>query len=152
MKTIQSFTVNHDKLQKGVYVSRRDGDITTFDLRFIKPNTPPFLDQKALHTIEHLMATYARNSRYTDHVVYFGPMGCRTGFYFLTRGLSDEEALALIKETVRQSAVHEGDIPGNSKIECGNYLEHDLPLALKYLKEYDTVIRDKTVADLQYEE
>ena len=98
MKKIASFTVDHDKLSVGVYISRIDGDITTFDLRFIKPNTPPFLKPYAMHTIEHLFATYARNSEYSDNVIYFGPMGCMTGFYFLTRDLELSTALELIKD------------------------------------------------------
>ena len=150
MKTIQSFTVNHDKLEKGVYLSRVDGAVRTYDLRFIKPNTPPFLDPKAIHTIEHLCATYARNSDKSDHVVYFGPMGCRTGFYFLTTGLSDAESLALIKDVIRQSMNHQGEIPGNSRIECGNYLEHDLDQALSDLKAYYEVIKNKTEQDMKY--
>ena len=150
MKTIQSFTVNHDILEKGVYLSRVDGAVRTYDLRFIKPNTPPFLEPKSMHTIEHLCATYARNSEKSDNVIYFGPMGCRTGFYFLTTGLSDADSLVLIKEVVKQAMNHQGDIPGNSRIECGNYLEHDLEQALLDLKAYYEVIKDKTVEDLQY--
>ena len=150
MKTIKSFTVNHDTLEKGVYLSRVDGNVVTFDLRFVKPNTPPFLDPKAMHTVEHLCATYARNSALADHVVYFGPMGCRTGFYFLTQGLSNEQSLALIKDVILQASRHTGPIPGNSRIECGNYLEHDLDRALEDLRAYYAVIQDKTVDDLAY--
>lgn len=150
MKTIQSFTVNHDILEKGVYLSRVDGAVRTYDLRFVKPNTPPFLDPKAMHTIEHLCATYARNSEKSENVVYFGPMGCRTGFYFLTTGLSDAESLKLIKDVVRAAMEHKGEIPGNSRIECGNYLEHDLGQALADLKAYYEVIKDKNVEDLAY--
>lgn len=150
MKTIQSFTINHDILEKGVYLSRVDGAVRTYDLRFIKPNTPPFLDPKSMHTIEHLCATYARNSEKSDNVIYFGPMGCRTGFYFLTTGLNDEDSLTLIKEVIKQAMNHKGDIPGNSRIECGNYLEHDLEQALVDLKSYYEIIKDKTVEDMQY--
>ena len=150
MKTIQSFTVNHDILEKGVYLSRVDGAVRTYDLRFVKPNTPPFLDPKSMHTIEHLCATYARNSEKSDNVIYFGPMGCRTGFYFLTTGLSDADSLVLIKEVVKQAMNHKGDIPGNSRIECGNYLEHNLEQALIDLKAYYEVIKDKTAEDMQY--
>lgn len=100
MERIASFQVNHDTLEPGVYVSRIDGDITTYDMRFIKPNTPPFLPNPVMHTIEHLFATYSRNSKYADKVIYFGPMGCRTGFYFLVRDMSQEDALELIKDTV----------------------------------------------------
>ena len=151
MKKIASFTVDHDKLDVGVYISRIDSDITTFDLRFIKPNTPPFLKPYAMHTIEHLFATYARNSEYSDNVIYFGPMGCMTGFYFLTRDLSLECALELIKDIVKKCRDHEGDIPGNSKIECGNYLAHDTESAHEELQKYYESIKDWNVEMLNYD-
>ena len=97
MERIASFQVNHDTLEPGVYVSRIDGDITTYDMRFIKPNTPPFLPNPVMHTIEHLFATYSRNSKYADKVIYFGPMGCRTGFYFLVRECRRKMPLSLLK-------------------------------------------------------
>ena len=151
MKKLASFTVDHDKLTQGVYISRIDGDITTFDLRFIKPNTPPFLKPYAMHTIEHLFATYARNSEYSDNVIYFGPMGCMTGFYFLTRDLELETALNLIKDIVRKCRDHEGEIPGNSRIECGNYLAHDVDSAHDELTKYYDTIKDWTVEKLSYD-
>ena len=85
MKKIKSFSVNHDTLEKGLYISRIDGDVISFDMRLVKPNTPPYLENDGLHTFEHLFATYVRNSKYSDNIIYFGPMGCRTGFYFLVR-------------------------------------------------------------------
>ena len=151
MKKIASFTVDHNKLQKGIYISRIDGDITTFDLRFVKPNTSPFLEPYAMHTIEHLFATYARNSEYSDNVIYFGPMGCMTGFYFLTRDLDNETALVLIKDILVKCRDHEGDIPGNSKIECGNYLAHNVPLAHETLTNYYETVKDWTVEKLSYD-
>lgn len=151
MKKIASFTVDHDKLSVGVYISRIDGDITTFDLRFIKPNTPPFLKPYAMHTIEHLFATYARNSEYSDNVIYFGPMGCMTGFYFLTRDLELSTTLELIKDIVKKCRDHEGEIPGNSKIECGNYLAHDVQSAHEELCKYFDAIKDWTVEKLNYD-
>ena len=151
MKKIASFTVDHDKLTQGIYISRIDGDITTFDLRFIKPNTPPFLKPYAMHTIEHLFATYARNSEYSENVIYFGPMGCMTGFYFLTRDLEMETALELIKEIVKKCRDHEGEIPGNSKIECGNYLAHDVESAHNELTKYYDTIKDWTVEKMNYD-
>ena len=150
MKKIASFTVDHDKLTQGVYISRIDGDITTFDLRFIKPNTPPFLKPYAMHTIEHLFATYARNSEYSDNVIYFGPMGCMTGFYFLTRDLELDTALNLIKDIVKKCRDHEGEIPGNSKIECGNYLAHDVESAHEELTRYYDTIKDWSVEKMNY--
>lgn len=150
MKKIASFTVDHTKLKEGIYLSRVDGDIDTFDLRFIKPNTPPFLPGPAMHTIEHLFATYARNSEYADKVIYFGPMGCRTGFYFLTRGLTREQSVWLIKDVVNKLCEFDGEIPGNSEVECGNYKEHDLEGAKEALLKYAAVIKDWTAEDIFY--
>lgn len=150
MERIESFCVDHNKLEPGVYISRIDGDITTYDLRFIKPNTPPFLDNKSIHTTEHLFATIARNSVYKDNIIYFGPMGCRTGFYFLVRKLDEEASLKLIKSIIKDIAVYEGDIPGSSAAECGNYLDHNLPAAIDDAKKYYGIIKDKTVNDLKY--
>lgn len=150
MERIKSFCIDHDKLNPGIYVSRIDKDITTYDLRFIKPNTPPFISPKALHTIEHLFATYARNSSYSDNVIYFGPMGCRTGFYFLTYGLENKEVLSLTKDIIKECMNHDGEIPGNSKKECGNYLEHDLDEAKSLLHTYYETIKDLTENDMIY--
>lgn len=150
MEKIASFTVNHNTLNPGVYVSRIDGDITTFDMRFVKPNTPPFLPSPVMHTIEHLFATYARNSEYAENIIYFGPMGCRTGFYFLIRNLSLQQSLDLIKNTVEKCSKHSGEIPGNTAIECGNYKEHDLEGAIIALKEYYKLLNDYKIDNLQY--
>ncbi len=151
MKKIESFCVDHNKLDVGVYISRVDDDIVTYDLRFIKPNTPPFLEPYAMHTIEHLFATYARNSEHKDNVIYFGPMGCMTGFYFLCRGLSHDTALKLIKDIVKKCRDHKGEIPGNSAIECGNYLAHNTESAHKALCKYYDDIKDNTVEMLSYD-
>lgn len=150
MERITSFSVDHNKLEPGVYISRIDGDITTYDLRFIKPNTPPFLDINAMHTIEHLFATYARNGKLKDNVIYFGPMGCCTGFYLLMRDTSNEDALAYIKEVMKDCMNHQGKIPGTDKIECGNYLAHDAEKAHNSLVEYYNVIKDLTTENLYY--
>ncbi len=152
MDKIASFTVDHDILEVGMYISRIDGDITTYDLRFVKPNTPPFLENKALHTIEHLFATYSRNSRFADHVIYFGPMGCRTGFYLLVRDLSNKDTITLVKETLDQAIAHEGVLPGSEKKECGNYLDHDVEGAKEVMKSYRKAISDITIYDLRYKE
>ena len=121
MQTIPSFQKDHDKLQKGLYAMTDANGITTFDLRFKTPNAGDYITPKALHTIEHLLATVLRNGRCGDKIVYFGPMGCRTGFYLLTVRLSREEVLALRKE-------------------CGNYLEHDPEGAKKELAAYLAVL------------
>ncbi|MCH5303811.1 MAG: S-ribosylhomocysteine lyase [Ruminococcus sp.] len=150
MKKITSFTVDHNKLNPGIYISRIDGDITTFDMRFIKPNTPPYLPNPVMHTIEHLFATYSRNSELSDKVIYFGPMGCRTGFYFLVRDMDNETALNLMKDTVKKCRDHKSDIPGNSKIECGNYLEHDTDGAFQALAGFYELIKDYKTEQLDY--
>lgn len=150
MEMIASFQIDHNKLEPGVYVSRIDGDITTYDLRFIKPNIPPFLDTKALHTIEHLFATYARNSRFAQNVIYFGPMGCRTGFYLIVRELSSLDTLTLIRETLDNAINHNGEIPGSQPVECGNAAEHDLEGAKVAMSKYSQTIKNWTIFDLQY--
>lgn len=150
MEKIASFQVDHTVLLPGMYVSRVDGDVTTFDLRFVRPNVPPYLSMPAVHTLEHLFATYARNSEHKDKVIYFGPMGCRTGFYFLTRDLPREEALALTRAALAFVAEYEGDIPGVSAVECGNWLEHDLAGARAYAATMVDVLRDWTAAKMDY--
>ncbi len=150
MKRIASFEVDHNVLTEGVYLSRKDGDITTWDIRFVKPNTPPFLEMPAVHTIEHLFATYVRNSAWSDSIIYFGPMGCRTGFYFLTRDMADADVLALIKDTLEFIAAFEGDIPGVSAVECGNWKEHDLETAKHYAAQMVEKLQTKTAADMRY--
>lgn len=150
MKRIASFTVNHNVLQPGVYVSRIDDDIITYDLRFKKPNSDDYLSNLSMHTIEHLFATYSRNSKYQDNVVYFGPMGCRTGFYFLLRGVDKQDALNLIKETMQFISSYNDEIPGCTAIECGNYLEHDLECAKKDATQYLGVIKSWTVENMEY--
>ena len=150
MEKIASFQVDHTVLLPGMYVSRVDGDVTTFDLRFVRPNTPPYLTMPAVHTLEHLFATYARNSAHKDKVIYFGPMGCRTGFYFLTRDLSREETLTLTQEALAFVAAYDGDIPGVSAVECGNWLEHDLDGARAYAAAMVNVLRDWTAEKMDY--
>ena len=153
MKKIASFTVNHDTLEKGMYISRIDGDVVTYDIRMKKPNGGDYLNMSAAHTVEHLFATYARNSQYGDKIVYVGPMGCRTGFYLLTRDtLTHTQAIALVKESMAFVRDFEGEIPGNKKEECGNYLDPDLLGAKKIGGEMYSVLKDWTEQDLQYKE
>lgn len=128
MKRIASFEVDHDILTKGMYVSRQDGDVITYDIRMKVPNAGDYLTDGAMHTFEHLFATYARNSAHSDQVIYVGPMGCRTGFYFLVRDtLPHAEAIRLVRETFAFIRNFSGKIPGSERRECGNYLDHDLP-------------------------
>jgi len=153
MKKIASFTVNHDTLEKGMYISRIDGDIITYDIRMKKPNGGDYLCMSAAHTLEHLFATYARNSALSEHVIYVGPMGCRTGFYFLVRdGMTHTQAIALVKESMAFARDFVGEIPGNKKEECGNYLDHDLDGAKLLGEEMYNVLKNWTEADLQYKE
>lgn len=119
MERIASFCVDHNTLVPGMYLSRKDGDVLTWDIRMKTPNKGSYLSPACAHTIEHLFATYARNSKWSEHVIYVGPMGCLTGFYLLTRGLTDAEALALTQESFAWMAEYDGDIPGASAVECG---------------------------------
>ena len=151
MEKIASFTVNHDKLKKGMYISRIDGDVVTYDIRMKKPNGGDYFTMSAAHTMEHLFATYARNSAQGDKVLYVGPMGCRTGFYLLVRdSLSHENAIALVRESMAFIRDFVGEIPGNKKEECGNYLDHDLAGAKALGKDMAAVLQGWKVSDLQY--
>lgn len=152
MKRIASFCVDHTKLFPGIYVSRIDGDITTYDVRMVRPNTPPYLANGELHTIEHLFATFARNSKYADNVIYFGPMGCRTGFYFLLRDVPKQEAVQLIIQIFHQIANYEGEIPGTAPAECGNYREHDLNGAKQKAKAFLPIIDSWNESKLNYQD
>ena len=153
MKKIPSFTIDHLHLQRGIYVSRKDyvGDevITTFDIRMKNPNREPALGQGAIHTIEHLAATFLRNHpTWADRIVYWGPMGCLTGNYLLVKGdLESKDILGLMLETFRFIANYKGEIPGATAKDCGNYLLQDLPMARweanKYLTEVLEVITDE---------
>ena len=145
MKKITSFTVDHNELLRGIYVSRKDivgGEIvTTFDIRMKEPNREPVVDVPALHTIEHLGATFLRNhSKWAEKTLFFGPMGCRTGCYILFHGdYASEDVVPVVRELFEFIANYREEIPGASAAECGNYLSHDLPMARlearKFLKE-----------------
>ena len=151
MKTIASFTVDHDKLEKGMYISRIDGDAVTYDIRMKKPNGGDYLSNGALHTFEHLFATYARNSSFSDSVIYVGPMGCRTGFYLILRdSVSKEQAIGLVQDSFRFVADFSGKIPGSERRECGNYLEHDLEGAKAAAKDMLNVLDGYTADRLSY--
>ncbi|HJC92570.1 MAG TPA: S-ribosylhomocysteine lyase [Candidatus Mediterraneibacter excrementigallinarum] len=152
MKKITSFTVDHIRLVPGLYVSRKDraGDavITTFDIRMTSPNDEPVMNTAEVHTIEHLGATFLRNhEKYADSVLYFGPMGCRTGFYLLLAGdYSSADIVPLMKEMFTFITGYEGEIPGAAAKDCGNYLDMNLPMAKymakRYLKDVLTDIQD----------
>ena len=151
MKRIASFEVNHDVLEKGMYISRIDGDVVTYDIRMKLPNGGDYLDMDSAHTFEHLFATYARNSTCANDIVYVGPMGCRTGFYLLVRDdLSHAQAIRLVQESMAFIAGYEGKIPGSTRKECGNYLAHNLAGAKALAKDMVDVLVDWTEDKLQY--
>lgn len=152
MEKITSFTINHDKLEVGMYISRIDDDIVTYDLRLVKPNNGYFLSTGSLHTIEHLFATYARNTEYSKNIVYVGPMGCRTGCYLLTRGMLHEEAISLVQKSFDFIENYEGEIPGTKKEECGNYLDHDLSKAKDDIIPFIKALKNYSVEKLKYQE
>ena len=144
MEKIASFTVNHDTLEKGVYISRIDGDAVTYDLRMKKPNNGSFISPKSLHTIEHLGATYLRNSKDKGDVVYFGPMGCRTGCYLVMFGdLDSEDVLNIVLDMCDFIIGFEGEIPGAKPEECGNYSEQNLNMAKYYISRYRKDLTEK---------
>ncbi len=141
MKKIESFTIDHTKLLPGLYVSRRDAkencDVTTFDIRVTKPNIEPAMDVPAMHTMEHLGATFLRNSNKSNEIIYFGPMGCRTGFYLVMFGkLNPQDVKELVVSTFDFIKNYEGDIPGASAVECGNYVDQNLTVAKFYADKY----------------
>ena len=152
MERIASFQVDHNKLVPGMYLSRRDGEVVTFDLRFKKPNTGDLLTNAEMHSVEHIIATLLRNGRAKDAVIYFGPMGCQTGFYFLfdSRRLSEADAVELMKETFAAGAAFAGEMPGKSAAECGNYINLEVSLAKAQCAYYSQIIRDWTAEKLAY--
>lgn len=151
MKRIASFEVDHDKLRPGMYTSRVDGDITTYDIRVCVPNVGPYVPPAAAHTFEHLFATYTRNSPLASQIIYCGPMGCQTGFYFLVRDMDPRDAIALVQQSMAFIAAFEGEVPGVSQAECGNYLLHDLPGARAVAASMIPVLADWTQEKLVYE-
>ena len=157
MNKIPSFTINHERLLRGIYVSRKDqvgGDVvTTFDIRMKEPNREPALHNGAIHTIEHLAATFLRNDpEWRDRIVYWGPMGCLTGNYLLVRGdYESRDIVELMQRTFRFIAEYEGDIPGAAPRDCGNWLLHDLPMARLEARKYlEEVLLHTTEANLNY--
>ena len=152
MERIASFTVDHNKLVPGLYYSRRDGSVVTFDLRFKKPNTGDLLSNAEMHSAEHLIATLLRNSEDKEAVVYFGPMGCQTGFYFLFDSalLPMADAVELLKEVFSAAADYSGPMPGQSAVECGNYINLDVELGKAVCRFYADLIRDWTEEKLAY--
>ena len=159
MEKIASFTIDHNKLLPGIYVSRQDNIngqiITTFDIRMTAPNREPVMNTAEMHTIEHLAATYLRNHKdYKDKTVYFGPMGCRTGFYLILAGdLKSKDIVPLVTELYRFMSEFEGEVPGAAAKDCGNYLDMNLPMARFISKKFLTeVLENITEERLIYTE
>lgn len=147
---IESFKIDHNKLNPGIYVSRTDGDIVTYDLRTRKPNMGEYMDNATMHSVEHMIATYIRSSSIGQDIIYFGPMGCQTGFYLLVRNGNNDEVLAVVKETLQKVISHEGEVFGASQIECGNYKNLDIALAKEECRKYLEVLESYT-PDFTYE-
>ena len=156
MEKITSFTIDHMKLQPGLYVSRKDKvgteTVTTFDLRLTSPNEEPVMNTAEMHTIEHLAATYMRNDpQWKDRVLYFGPMGCRTGFYLLLAGdLESKDIQKLVADCFRFIAEFRGEVPGASAKDCGNYLDMNLPMANYWGRRYTALLETMDDSRMQY--
>lgn len=150
MKKISSFQADHTKIKPGIYLARIDGDIRTYDLRTRTPNAGDYMSHLTMHSVEHMLATFLRNSEAADRVIYFGPMGCQTGFYLLMRDTNDEEVISLVKKVLKQTVEHTGDVFGNTLIECGNYQNLSIESAKEEAWKYLQTIEDIS-AVAQYE-
>lgn len=152
MERIKSFQINHNILEPGFYISREDDNVITYDLRTRKPNAGDYMDNATMHSLEHMFATYARNSVVSDKVVYFGPMGCQTGFYFLVKDLAPVEVFELTIEILEDIIAYEGPVFGASAIECGNYANLDLALAKEEAAKYLEVLNNWENMEFSYPE
>ena len=151
MKKIASFEVNHDLLEKGLYTSRIDGDAITYDVRMKVPNKGDYLSTGGMHSIEHLFATYARNSALSEDVIYVGPMGCRTGFYLILRDTVDKASvLKLVRDSMKFISAFEGEMPGGKRQECGNYLDHNVAEAKEVAEDMLKVLEQWKEEDFTY--
>lgn len=144
IKKITSFTVDHTIMEPGLFISRTDGDITTYDLRTRKPNCGDYMDTRTMHSLEHMFATYVRSSSLADQIIYFGPMGCQTGFYLLVRDTNHEVVKSVIMETLEKIIAHTGEMFGNTEIECGNFRNLSVEDAQKESKMYLEVLKNDT--------
>ncbi|MBR5447534.1 MAG: S-ribosylhomocysteine lyase [Clostridia bacterium] len=147
MKKITSFTVDHTKITPNIYVSRVDGDVTTYDMRTRRPNMGDYMDNLTMHSLEHMFATYVRSSVLADDVIYFGPMGCQTGFYLLVRNADNGNILSVVKDVLRSIIAHDGAMFGESEIECGNYRNLSVESAKAEAERY---LRDLEAADVTF--
>ncbi|MBR5242456.1 MAG: S-ribosylhomocysteine lyase [Clostridia bacterium] len=142
-KRIASFSVDHDVIGEGIYVSRIDGDVTTYDLRTRRPNMGDYMDNITMHSVEHMFATFVRSSEISDRVIYFGPMGCQTGFYLFVRDAVDAEVLSVVKSVLDRIVKHDGEMFGATRKECGNYRNLDLKAAKDECERYLAVLNSK---------
>ena len=150
MKRITSFSVDHDYIVPGIYISRIDGDITTYDLRTRRPNSGDYMDDITMHTVEHMLATFFRNSEIAEQVIYFGPMGCQTGFYLLVRDADHTQVIDILRQCLKKTVEHEGAVFGAARKECGNYLCLDLECAKTECRRYLKEIEYVTAENLSY--
>jgi len=148
---IASFSVNHDYIDEGIYISRIDGDIVTYDMRTRKPNMDDYMDNLTMHSVEHMFATYVRNSEIGDKVLYFGPMGCQTGFYLLVKDTPCEKVLDAVLSVLQKIINHDGGMVGALREECGNYKNLSLDAAKKECARYINILKNKT-NDFKYRE
>lgn len=147
---IESFKVDHDYIIPGIYVSRRDGDVTTYDMRTRRPNSGDYMDDRTMHSVEHMFATFVRSSEIGEKVIYFGPMGCQTGFYLLVRDADDSEVLDVVKKVLTRIIEHDGEMFGASRKECGNYKNLSLEDAKKECKSYLASLEANKNTDFKY--
>ena len=152
MERIKSFQINHNILEPGFYISREDDNVITYDLRTRKPNNGDYMSNATMHSLEHMFATYARNSAVSDKVIYFGPMGCQTGFYFLVKDLAPVEVFELTIEILEDIVAYEGPVFGASAIECGNYANLDLGLAKEEAAKYLEALNNWENMEFSYPE
>lgn len=142
MDKITSFTVDHKRVAPGIYISRIDGDITTYDMRTRKPNCGAYMDNVTMHTFEHMFATFVRNSEIAENVIYFGPMGCQTGFYLLVKNADNDKIYEVITDVLKKIIEYEGEVFGASETECGNYKNLNLESAKKEAENYLEIIEN----------
>lgn len=150
MQKIKSFEVDHRFIKEGIYISRVDANITTYDLRTKIPNSSDVMDNETMHSVEHLFATIIRNSHLKDDIIYFGPMGCQTGFYLLVKDAKHDEILQLTKDIFEKIAIFSDEMPGNSEIECGNFRTLNMQKAKSLGAEYFSKIKDLDLKNLKY--
>ncbi len=151
MERIKSFTIDHDVLTPGFYISRvDDGDIITYDLRTRKPNAGDYMDNSTMHSVEHMIATFMRNSEIADKVIYFGPMGCQTGFYLVVKGVEPKRVFDITKKVFKQTVDHDGDVFGKSAKECGHYENLSIEAAKAEAKYYLDVLNNFTNMEFTY--